>query len=69
MNALYTHLCLYISGAYNKAHARLDAKRESGMETIEILIWAVAILAIICAVYAGLNTIVGGLLPKLTLPF
>lgn len=42
MNALYTHLCLYISGAYDKAHARLDAKRESGMETIEILLWAVA---------------------------
>jgi hypothetical protein len=69
MNALYTHLCLYISGAYDKAHARLDAKRESGMETIEILLWAVGILLIVGVVYAGLNTFVGGLLPKLTLPF
>lgn len=69
MTALYTNLCLYISGAYDKMNARLDAKRESGMETIEILIWAVAILAIIALVYGALNTFVGGLLPKLTLPF
>ena len=69
MTALYTHLCIYISGAYTKAQARLDAKRESGMETIEILIWAVAILGIIGLVYAAINTFVGDLLPKLTLPF
>lgn len=69
MNALYTHLCLYISGAYDKAHARLDAKRESGMETIEIVIWSVAVLAIVALVYPALSNFVGGLLPKLTLPF
>lgn len=69
MNALYTHLCLYISGAYDKAHARLDAKRESGMETVEILIWAVAILVIIGVAYTGLKGFIGDLLPKLTLPF
>lgn len=69
MNALYTHLCLYISGAYNKMNARLDAKREAGIETIEIVIWSVAVLAIVALVYPALSTFVGGLLPKLTLPF
>lgn len=69
MNTLYTHLCLYISGAYNKAQARLDAKRESGMETVEIIIWAVAILVVIGIAYTGLKDFVGNLLPKLTLPF
>ena len=69
MNALYTHLCLYISGAYDKMNARLDAKRESGMETIEIVIWSVAILAIVALVYPALSNFVSGLLAKLSLSF
>lgn len=69
MNALYTHLCLYISGAYDKMNARLDAKRESGMETIEIVIWSVAILAIVALVYPALSNFVSGLLSKLSLSF
>lgn len=69
MNALYTHLCLYISGAYNKMNARLDAKREAGIETIEIVIWSVAVLAIVALVYPALSNFVGGLLSKLSLSF
>lgn len=65
MNALMTQICLYTAGAYKHLQKRLT-KDESGMETIEIIVWAVAVLGIAVIVLNALTGFVTNLLPKLT---
>lgn len=65
MNALMTQICLYTAGAYKHLQKRLT-KDEAGMETIEIIVWAVAVLGIAVIVLNALTGFVNNLLPKLT---
>ena len=65
MNALMTQICLYTAGAYKHLQKRLT-KDEAGMETIEIIVWAVAVLGIAVVVLNALTGFVNNLLPKLT---
>lgn len=65
MNALMTQICLYTAGAYKSLQKRLT-KDEAGMETIEIIVWAVAVLGIAVIVLNALTGFVTNLLPKLT---
>lgn len=65
MNALMTQICLYTAGAYKNLQKRLT-KDETGMETIEIIVWAVAVLGIAVIVLNALTGFVTNLLPKLT---
>jgi hypothetical protein len=66
MNALYTHLCLYISGAYNKMNARLDAKRESGAGAVEYVLLIVLGVAIVGLIAVAVKAFVEGQLGSLT---
>lgn len=69
MNALMTQICLYTAGAYKHLQKRLQkrlTKDEAGMETIEIIVWAVAVLGIAVIVLNALTGFVTNLLPKLT---
>lgn len=63
MNALMTQICLYTAGAYKHLQKTKD---EAGMETIEIIVWAVAVLGIAVIVLNALTGFVTNLLPKLT---
>ncbi|WP_314929165.1 hypothetical protein [Rothia mucilaginosa] len=65
MNALMTQICLYTAGAYKHLQKRLT-KDEAGMETIEIIVWAVSVLGIALIVLNALTGFVTNLLPKLT---
>lgn len=66
MNALYTNLCLYISGAYNKMNARLDAKRESGASAVEYVLLIVVGVAIVGLIAVAVKAFVEGQLGSLT---
>lgn len=67
MNALMTQICLYTAGAYKHKHLQKRlTKDEAGMETIEIIVWAVAVLGIAVIVLNALTGFVTNLLPKLT---